>query len=51
MIKKQGNALFNFAVEYGIGRVNQNDLKLNGTHQIQIHVDYKFDVVLTVHRR
>jgi hypothetical protein len=31
--------LFNFAVDYAIGRVNQKGLKLNGTHQLQVHVD------------
>jgi hypothetical protein len=42
---KQGEALpplfFNFASEYAIRRVqvNQDDLKLNGSHQILVYVD------------
>jgi len=42
---KQGDALspmlFNFALEYAIGRVqvNQDGLKLNGTHQLLAHAD------------
>ena len=42
---KQGDALslllFNFALDYVIGRVqvNQNGLKLNGTHQLLVHAD------------
>ena len=42
---KQGDAqlplLFNFALEYTIRRVqvNQDDLKLNGTHQLLIYAD------------
>jgi len=30
---------FTFAVKYTIERVNQNGLKLNGTHQLPLHVD------------
>jgi len=30
---------FTFAVKYTIGRLNQNGLKKNGTHQLQLHVD------------
>jgi len=42
---KQGDALspllFNFALEYAIRRfqVNQDDLKLNGTHQLLAYAD------------
>ena len=43
---KQGDALspmlFNFALEYAIKRVqvNQDGLKLNGTHQLLAYADY-----------
>jgi hypothetical protein len=43
---KQGDALspllFNFALQYAIRRVpvNQYGLKLNGTHQLLVYVDY-----------
>jgi hypothetical protein len=34
--------IFNFAFRYGIGKVqvNQDGLKLNGTHQLLVYVDY-----------
>ena len=43
---KQGDALtpmlFNFALEYAIRKVqvNQDGLKINGTHQLLAHADY-----------
>jgi hypothetical protein len=43
---KQGDALwpllFNFVLEYVIRRVHviQDDLKLNGTHQLLVYADY-----------
>ena len=69
---KQGDALspllFKFAFQYANRRVqvNQDGMKLNGTHQLLVYGDdlnilggsvpsikktKKFDVILTVHRR
>jgi hypothetical protein len=45
-VLKQGDALqpllFNFSLEYAIRRVrvNQNGLKLKGTHQLVVYADY-----------
>jgi hypothetical protein len=45
-VLKQGDALspllFNFALQYDIRRVpvNQDGLKLNGTHQLLVYADY-----------
>ena len=52
---KQGDALspllFNFALEYAIRRVqvNQNGLKLNGTHQLLAYVDHINILVGSIH--
>jgi len=45
MVRKKGDALsssfFNFALDYAIRmvRVNQDGLKLNGTHQLLLYAD------------
>jgi hypothetical protein len=52
---KQGDALspllFNFALEYAIRRVqvNQDDLKLNGTHQLLAYADGVYILGGSVH--
>jgi len=54
---KQGDTLppllFNFALEYGIRRVQvyQDGLKLNGTHQLVVYADDVNVVVGSVHTK
>ena len=52
---KQGDALcpflFNFALEYAITRVqvNQDGLKLNGTHQLLVYANYVNILCRSIH--
>ena len=52
---KQGDAIsplfFNFALDYAIGRVqvNQDGLKLNGTHQFLVYADYVNILCRSIH--
>jgi hypothetical protein len=52
-VKKTKDALspllFNFAVQYPIGRVNQDGLKLNGAHQFLVNADYSNMLGRSVH--